>query len=55
MSQDQPPNDDGDDEFEERAEEFLESYVQKPGFRGDDESWCGESHVMSKKPPPSKE
>ena len=44
-----------DDLLEESAEEFLESYVQKPGFRGDDGSWCGESHVMSKKPPPSKE
>ncbi len=52
MSQDQTPNDADDDEFEESAEEFVKNYTQKPGFRGDYEGWCGESHVMSKKPRP---
>ncbi len=55
MSQDQTPIDEDDDELEESAEEFVANYIQKPGFRGDYEGWCGESHVMSKKPPPRKE
>lgn len=46
MSQDQTPIDEDDDELEESAEEFVANYIQKPGFRGDDESWCGESHVL---------
>ncbi len=46
MSEDQTPNDEDGDEFEESAEEFVKNYIQKPGFRGDDESWCGESHVL---------
>ncbi len=32
--------------LEESAGEFVVNYVQKPGFRGDDESWCGQSHVL---------
>ena len=43
MSHDQGED---DDEFEESAEEFVNNYIQKPGFRGDDGSWCGESHVL---------
>ncbi len=52
MSQDQPTNNEDGNKFEESAEEFVKNYIQKPGFKGDDEIWCGESHVMSKKPRP---
>ncbi len=49
MSQDQPTNNEDGNKFEESAEEFVKNYIQKPGFKGDDETWCGESHVMSNK------